>query len=1337
MPAQAASTDRAESEGLMLSGGGLINLDTVAELEGAYSNGVASTNPLDLDVLRLLNLDLGNGIRLFNGQDTLTLGAVGQYASTSSTQSIASSGLIGSDGSIAAGTGTPGENSSLNLTSAISAIGAQQLISELKLELGALSARASVTPGAPNTANGTYQIASGKLRLTSPALADLTGDLDATLGDTSTVVNNITGTGGALSGITSQLSGGLTSILNGLLGGLVSLDGLGVTGTVNLDLAQALSSVTQQTFVKGPVTIDLSTGEILIDLNEVQALNSAGPNTQLLSGQAVADELSEAISDILTVQLPTALTTAVTNTLNSTAMSVHVGATVKLGVAPLQTTVGALSITASGTVGSFLGNAGQAAPTLSLAGTNLLGLPVADLVAPLTDFLTDTLVPAVGGVLTTALDLDGLETEVSDLATDTALALSPLLNIVNQIVSITINVQEEPGSFREPTASDAGSFTQRALSLVVLPQLSAIKINLASATVRTTALALPTVTSVAPNRGPETGGTSVTITGTNLTGTTGVTIGGAPATSVVVQSATSITAVTPEHSPGAADVIVTNADGPSSPGTFTYYPVTTIDSVTPNSGPEAGGQTVTILGHCFTGATAVSFGATPATAFTVVSDTEITTTAPAGAGVVDVNVAGLGECGTGTMNDAFTYVAPGSPIVASLAPDRGPVTGGTVVTITGTDFTGATGATFDGAAGTAFDVVSDTEITVTSPAHTLGAVDVVVNKTALASVPQTFIYFATTAVDEVTPGSGPESGGTTVTITGTCFTGATGVFFGTTPATSFTVDSNTQITAVAPAGTGTVDIRVTGTTECGNGQIDDGYEYIEPAAITSLDPVRGPEAGGTGVTIAGTGFTDADGVTFGGTAGTAFTVVSDTEITVTSPAHTAGPVDVIVSKTGGNSEPSTFTYYAVSAINSVNPASGPEAGGTSVTITGKCFTGATAVAFGGNSAASFLIVSDTEITAVTPAGSGSVNVRVVGIGDCGEATLTNGFTYVVAGGPDAVIASIAPNRGPESGGTTVTITGDNFTGATGVTVDGVPATSFTVVSDTSVTAVTPQHDPGTVPVVVTHDDNDSNPAQFTYYAITEIDAVNPPVGPESGGVLVTITGHCFTEATGVFFGDVPAGTFTVVNDTTITATEPAGTGVVDIRVEGAGECGSGLLDDAFTYVADGTPIITGITPTRGPDTGGTVVTIAGSGFTEATGVTFDGDAGVNFTVNSDTTITVTSPKHVAATVPVVVEAPDAPTGAAPAAAGDIVVAALVSNPANFTYYAADGGTNGGNNGGGNGGTGGSGNGTGGGSGGARSLAVTGASDTFGALGAAGLLLVAGLTLVIVRRRRMI
>ena len=96
------------------------------------------------------------------------------------------------------------------------------------------------------------------------------------------------------------------------------------------------------------------------------------------------------------------------------------------------------------------------------------------------------------------------------------------------------------------------------------------------------------------------------------------------------------------------------------------------------------------------------------------------------------------------------------------------------------------------------------------------------------------------AVARISPASGPPGGGTSVTITGTDFTGATAVTFGGSAATQFTVNSISSITAIAPAGSGTVDVTVTnGRTSAANAA--DRFTYVRP---TRPRPASSPRAGG-------------------------------------------------------------------------------------------------------------------------------------------------------------------------------------------------------------------------------------------------------------------------------------------------------------------------------------------------------------------------------------------------------------------------------------------------------------------------------------------------------------
>ena len=161
----------------------------------------------------------------------------------------------------------------------------------------------------------------------------------------------------------------------------------------------------------------------------------------------------------------------------------------------------------------------------------------------------------------------------------------------------------------------------------------------------------------------------------------------------------------------------------------------------------------------------------------------------------------------------------------------------------------------------------------------------------------------------ISPASGPEAGGTTVTITGTDLTGATDVEFGTTPATSFTVDNPTQITATAPAGTGAVD--VTATTPGGTSATSDAdqYTYIPGPSVTGISPASGPSAGGTTVTITGTDLLSATDVEFGNTPATSFNPDGPGQITATAPAG-SGTVDITVTTPSGTSATGTGDQYS-------------------------------------------------------------------------------------------------------------------------------------------------------------------------------------------------------------------------------------------------------------------------------------------------------------------------------------------------------------------------------------------------------------------------------------------
>ena len=229
-----------------------------------------------------------------------------------------------------------------------------------------------------------------------------------------------------------------------------------------------------------------------------------------------------------------------------------------------------------------------------------------------------------------------------------------------------------------------------------------------------------------------------------------VQFGASAATAVTFTSAVSLTATTPAEAAGAVDVKVTNPDAQYAKRTdgFTYYGThPTVSSVTPSSGPTSGGTAVTISGvfanpECSVGL-AVLFGSGTATDVLVTSPTTISATTPPGVGSVTVEV----DCNmdSGALLSGFTYVAPlPPPTLSRLMPTSGPIAGGTAVTLSGANFQMGATVQFGLAAPEAATFINATSLSATTPAGTVGAVNVTVTNPdgQSASLPSGFTYYS-------------------------------------------------------------------------------------------------------------------------------------------------------------------------------------------------------------------------------------------------------------------------------------------------------------------------------------------------------------------------------------------------------------------------------------------------------------------------------------------------------------------------------------------------------------------------------------------------------------------
>jgi len=260
--------------------------------------------------------------------------------------------------------------------------------------------------------------------------------------------------------------------------------------------------------------------------------------------------------------------------------------------------------------------------------------------------------------------------------------------------------------------------------------------------------------------------------------------------------------------------------------------------------------------------------------------------------------------------------------------------------------------------------------------------------------------------------SAPLSGGAKVTITGTGFchgqsacvpssTTPTKVKFGTTTAV-FTIRSTTVISAIAPPTGAAGAVRVSVVTAGGTSASTpaDSFEYVYPVpAVAGLVPSSGPSAGGTEVTVEGSGLTGTTAVYFGTSKVTIGISVNaaGTQLTVRSPAGKSGTtVNVEVHTVGGGtsalSSGARFTYGPV--IFSLSRTTGPIAGGTRVSMTGSGFATVRFVKFGSATAASYTVKSLTQIIAVAPEhAAGQVSTSVMTDDGTTPTTSADSYTF--------------------------------------------------------------------------------------------------------------------------------------------------------------------------------------------------------------------------------------------------------------------------------------------------------------------------------------------------------
>jgi hypothetical protein len=676
---------------------------------------------------------------------------------------------------------------------------------------------------------------------------------------------------------------------------------------------------------------------------------------------------------------------------------------------------------------------------------------------------------------------------------------------------------------------------------------------------------------------------------------------------------------------------------------------------------------VTITGTRLTETNQVYFGGTTAE-FVVVDSTKLTATVPFGIKTDFIRV--VTPFGQATSATEFVVPAPEFAAETEFAPASAGV--GEEITLYGRYFTGVNQVLFNGVAADLAKIVlvNDNELTVTVPlAATSGPVTVkspagedVSSNPFTVEGPQIIAQAADAEENpgsEFYPGTGPA--GTVVSIYGKYLLGVTEVLFNGVPATAFTVENDNKITVTVPLGasTGTIIVK----SPAGQDASTTPFDMPAPqfVAYDQVDSQFKPTSAGPGMQIMlyGLNLASASSVVFLGDEndiqddreGTIVTpVTSDAQLAVIVPTDaTTGKIQVIAPGDKVATSEQIFTFVPAPTIASVANTEGDRTVGNGITyglvgeeitITGTNFETATAVLLGNatiapyhetENADGFIVNGDgTAITFAIPgnATTGSVKVNTLG----GQAVWAGPFDVILA--PSNL--SIAPAKGPI--GQEITITGENlkyvsevvFLGDEGTANDDLPIAITTPNGSDSELIVTVPEGAVTGKLRLVNPAGQTETAVFTVVRTPVILAFEPGIG--IAGTEVKVTGYNFknegdvTVAFAGVEGIVAAASFTVINDTELTAVVPEGAVTGPITVTNTN--GPGSSETNFTVIQK--PTITSLDPIKGTE--GSTVVITGTEFLgEGITVTFlgtaEGDAKVASTikVDSETQITATVP----------------------------------------------------------------------------------------------------------------
>ena len=555
----------------------------------------------------------------------------------------------------------------------------------------------------------------------------------------------------------------------------------------------------------------------------------------------------------------------------------------------------------------------------------------------------------------------------------------------------------------------------------------------------------------------------------------------------------------------------------------------------------------------------------------------------------------------------------------SIMPAAGPTSGGTVVSLAGIDLVPANAAeptcVFGSAYAASAHFISPSLVECTAPALPAGAAEIVLHYDgARLLVPTLFVAYVPAEIMAVSPLLGPNQGGTSVSIHGRHFEAPHPAFcnFGPMQVPAHVI-SETRLVCTSPASSamGAVLLAI------GDSVTSILYEYLQPVRLFDILPPQGPREGGTAVTVVGEGFSERAArlslliCRFNETQVHAV-YIGNSSLVCVSPQHLPGLVSVEVTNTRQQFSVSglLFAYEAVRLL-SVSPSSGPARGGSLLTVATDWLAPPARDGlychFGTNAPVPASYQSSRQLTCATPPlvlGVLPLQISVSG------ATFSSSLSFESQ--PEPRLDSLQPPLGPVAGGTRVTVFGTGFLGIPSIwcRFSGVDAAlnvtgravlvSARRFSSTRLECVSPQLQAGYWQLELTLNGQapfSKSSLLYESYAPIRLRAALPPRGSNTGEFAMHVYGDGFSARAARLgllqckFGERVSAATLVGSDAVMCLLPPGSSGFVTVAVS------NNLVDFStsnalFEYV----PVrLTGITPRSGPEDGGTVVTVAGSG----------------------------------------------------------------------------------------------------------------------------------------------